>query len=952
MNPERWQQIEKLYHAACDHQPDKRNAFLMEACRGDAELRSEVESLLAQNASGDGLIDHPAWEAVPSLVEPAPASLAPGDQLGPYKIESALGKGGMGEVWKARDPRLNRFVAIKKSQARFSERFAREAQEIAALNHPHICQIYDVGPDYLVMEYVEGEHLKGPLPLADALRFASQIADALDAAHRKGITHRDLKPANILVGQSGIKILDFGLARIEREPVADGTATMTLTGEGMIVGTLQYMSPEQIEGRKADARSDIFAFGLVLYEMLTGKMAFTGATKTSLVASILKEQPRPIREAEPLTPVSLERVVLTCLEKDPEKRWQSAREAQHALEWIQADASAPGLPALVQAKRRWLWPTVAACAMVAGVALALWAPSRKPADSPQAVRFEVGPSEKMTLIPGGGMTVSPDGRWMVFPATGQDGAFRYYLRSLDGVEARALPGTEGPAPAPASWSYDSRWIVFANNIDSGKLKKVDIQGGAPQNIADFPGALSGAAWNSEDVILAGSTAQAGPILRVPASGGQTTPITAFAPGDSARRWPQFLPDEKHFLYLRVSSDAAKSGVYIGSIDVPPNRQDTQRLLATDRQAYYAPARDGGTGHLIFLRETTLMAQPFDPNKMTLSGEPTAIADEVDSFPTANHGLFSVSDTGTLVYRGGSRSQTRLTWFDQQGHPAGTLGDPADYANPAISPDGMRVAVAMGPAGSRDIWILDAMRGSNTRFTLAGGSNDYPAWSPDGKNIAFSSYCGGDPAGTTGLYIKPADGSGEEKLLLKTDQPKSLDRWTQDGRFLLFSSTGPKTALDTWALPFAGGAKPVPLLQTEFDEGSARVSPDGRWLAYTSNERDTYQIYVRPFMPEADAGTGAKWLISKISGLYSLWRPDGKELFYLDQIAEVMVVDIDTSKGFQAGAPRRMFVAPEATPNANWDLSPDGKRFLFAVPLDAGRVIPYTVIVNWAAGLKK
>ena len=948
MTEQRWRQIEKLYHAAREREPEQRAAFLAEACRGDAELRSEVESLLAQNASKDGLIDHPNAEADASLIEPAHASLAPGVQLGPYKIESALGKGGMGEVWKARDTRLNRFVAIKKSHARFSERFAREAQAIAALNHPHICQIYDVGPDYLVMEYVGGEHLKGPLPVADALLLASQIADALDAAHRKGITHRDLKPANILVGRSGIKILDFGLAKIEHQPAPDETATMTLTGAGMIVGTLQYMSPEQIEGRKADARSDIFAFGLVLYEMLTGKRAFTGATKTSLVASILKEQPRPIREVEPLTPASLERVVLTCLEKDPEKRWQSAREVQRALEWIQEDASAPSLPAPAQAKRRWLWPAIAAVAVVAGAALALWTSWRKPAVPAQAVRFEVGPPEKMAFIELGGMEVSPDGRWMLFPAKGEDGNTRYYERALDG-EVRALPGIEGDG-ASAFWSFDSRWVVFAND---GKLKKADIQGGPPQDIADLPGYLSGAGWNSDGVIIVGAGGGAArPILRVPASGGQMTPITALAPDESAHLWPQFLPDGKHFLYLRVSKDAAQTGIYIGSLDVQPNQQSMRRLLASDRQAYYAPAPDGGPGHLIFLRQATLMAQPFDPdkigsNEMGLSGEPVAIAEGVDSFDNQNHGLFSVSDTGTLVYRVGG-SQSVLSWFDQQGHPAGTLGGPRAYSSPAISPDGRRVAVAVGPEASRDIWILDVARGTEMRFTFDPGRHDYPVWTPDGQNITFVSNRGGE----MDLYIKAADGSAEERLLLKTDEPKLEERWTKDGHFLLFESTGAKTSGDIWALPFPGEANPVLLLQTPLTEGQPRPSPDGRWLAYSSFESGTIDVWVRPFAPGAPAGTGAKWLVSKGAGWRSIWRPDGKALFYLSVTSQAMAVDIDTSKGFQAGAPRRMFTVPPGGGIAGWDLSPDSTRFLLPVPLSNSRITTYTVVVNWAAGLKK
>ena len=872
-------------------------------------------------------------------------SLTPGSKLGPYEILVLIGAGGMGEVYRARDPRLGREVAIKLSADRFTERFEHEARAIASLNHPNICHLYDVGPNYLVMELIEGSTLadrikQGAIPPEEALPIARQIAEALDAAHEKGIVHRDLKPGNVKIKPDGVvKVLDFGLAKTGGTPAipSDESPTLTVaqTEAGIILGTASYMAPEQAKGKPVDKRADIYAFGVVLYEMLTGKRLHKGETITEVLASVMKEEPR-----WDSVPSQVRRLLQRCLEKDPQKRLRHIGDVMALV-----DDAPIGLQPPV-ARRNWVWLTVAAV-IVVGLGLALWAPWRKPAPT-QAVRFEVGPAEKMTFINGGAMAISPDGRWMVFPAIGEDGVTRYWIRALDGVEVRTLPGTESTiaAPPPASWSADSRWVIFAMG---NKLKKVDIQGGTPQNVADFPGFMNGAGWNSDGVIVAGATSLGSPILRAPASGGQATPLTVLAPGDRVHTWPQFLPDGKHFLYERVSSDAAKTGVYIGSIDSQPNQQSTQRLLASDRQAYYAPSPGGGTGHLIFLRQATLMAQPFDPNKMTLGGEPAAIADGVDSFALRNYGLFSVSNTGTLVYRGGTGSQTVLTWFDQQGNPAGTLGDPGDYSSPAISPDGSRIAVAMGPTPSRDIWILDVARGASTRFTFDPARDDYPAWSPDGKYIAFSSNRGGQ----MDLYIKPADGSGEEKLLLKTDEPKAVERWTRDGRFLLFTTTGPKTAADIWALPFPGEAKPVSLLQTQFNEGMARVSPDGRWLAYYSTESGPAEIYVRPFTPEEAAGSGAKWLISKGGGVRPIWRPDGKALLYVSLGGQAMVVDIDTSKGFQAGTPRRMFTAPVGAATATgWDLSPDGKRFLFAAPPNTGRVVPFTVVLNWAAGLKK
>ena len=905
------------------------------------------------------------------MASQAPNLLKPRDTLGPYRIDALIGKGGMGEVYRGTDTRLGRSVAIKVSAREFSDRFEREARAISSLNHPNICTLYDVGPNYLVMEFVEGDPLsnltrQGPMPLEKALQCAVQIADALSAAHAKGVIHRDLKPANIILTKSGVKVLDFGLAKLSTAVKfsASGssevlTQTTPMTESGSIVGTLHYMSPEQAEGKDTDERSDIFSFGAVMYEMLTGTRAFDGDTKTAILAAILKEQPAPIQQFQPMAPRALDRVVRKCLEKKPGDRWQSTHDLKPTLELIDlagptsasASTTGSGVQPLagLASRRKWLCSAVAVVVVIAGAVLALWAPWRKPTPTP-AARFEVGPSAKLTFINQAAMTVSPDGHWMVFPARGEDGANRLYIRSLDGVEVRALPGTEtGATAAPGAWSYDSRWVVYAYS-GGGKLKKVDIQGGPPQNVADFPGYLSGAGWNSDGVIIAGSFGGgASSILRVPASGGQTTPVTALAPGERAHLWPQFLPDGKHFLYERVSSEAAKTGIYIGSLDAQPNQQSMQRLLATDRQAYYAPLPGGGTGHLIFMRGATLMAQPFDPDKLTLSGEPVAIADGLDSYAFTNHGLFSVSDTGTLVYRTGSGAgaQRVLSWFDQQGNPAGTLGDPGEYSNPAISPDGSRVAVAQGPIPTRDLWILDVARGTSMRFTFDPAS-DFPVWSPDGKNIAFSSNRGGQ----MDLYIKPSDGSGEEKLLLKTDEPKTLSRWTKDGGFLLFQSTGVRTGPDIWALPLADKAKPVSLLQTQFSEGAARVSADGRWLAYTSNESGTAESYVRPFTPEAPAGTGAKWLVSKGGGVRPIWRPDGKELFYLSLNGQVMAVDIDTSMGFQAGTPQRLFAAPPGGTNTSWDLSPDSKRFLFAAPTGAGGVIPFTVVLNWASGLKK
>ena len=872
-----------------------------------------------------------------------------GDKLGPYEILASIGKGGMGEVYRARDPRVGRDVAIKVSTERFTERFEREARVIASLNHPNICHLYDVGPNYLVMELVEGPTLaerikEGAIPLDESLNVARQIADALEAAHEKGITHRDLKPGNVKVKPEGlVKVLDFGLAKIGGTPTAqtDHSPTMTMgqTEAGVILGTAAYMSPEQAKGKPVDQRADIYAFGVVLYEMATGRRLHQGESTTEVLASVIKEEPQWQH-----VPAQVQRLLRRCLEKDPQKR---LRHIGDVMALVDDETASPAAAPPKAESKRWLWPAVAASVVaILGGALLLWAPWRSTSESGQAVRFEVGPAGSMTFNAGAAMAVSSDGRWMVFQANGEDGITRFWLRSLDGVDLRPLPGTEniGPNSPPASWSFDSRWVVFAAGSE-GRLKKVDIQGGPPQVIADWPGALNGASWNAAGVIVGGATQTGVPILKVSASGGQATPVTMLAANETNHLWPQFLPDGKHFLYERVSSDAAKAGVYVGSIDIKPEGQSTERILASDRQAYYAALPGASTGNLIFMRGDTLMAQPFDPSTLKLSGEPMAIADRIDSYAPRNYGVFSVSNTGALAYRTGSGPQTRLTWFDLQGNPAGTIGDPGDYTNPAISPDGRRVAVAMGPQGNRDIWILDVARGNSTRFTFDPARDDFPAWSPDGKTIAFSSSRGGQ----LDLYSGPADSPGQEKLLLHTDEPKDESSWSKDGRFLVFSSSSSKTARDVWALPLSGEAKPVSLVQTAFPERRASASPDGRWLTYVSQESGTAEIYVRPFTTQA--GTAPKWLVSKGGGFLPRWRPDGKGLYYISTRTEMMEVDLETNKGLSAETPRRLFAVP-ALAQQGWDLAPDGKRFLFIAQPGSGRVIPFTVVLNWETKLKK
>jgi eukaryotic-like serine/threonine-protein kinase len=885
------------------------------------------------------------------------ATISAGTTLGVYEVLGSIGSGGMGTVYRARDTRLPREAAIKVSAARFTDRFAREAHAIASLNHPNITTLYDVGPDYLVMELVEGPTLadriaQGPLSVDEASGIARQIAEALDYAHERGIVHRDLKPGNVKIRPDGlVKVLDFGLAKAGAAiALSDQSPTMTAhqTEAGVIVGTAAYMAPEQVKGQEVDKRADIWAFGCVLYEMLVGASVYRGGSTQETMASILRDEPDLTK-----VPARARRLLKRCLEKDPNKRLRHIGDVMALLdEPVSGEYSAPAVapPAARSRGARWLWPVVAVGVLLLAVAGAVWAPWRSQTSATgQAVRFEVGETDKLKFFYGAAMAVSPDGHWMVFPAVGEDGVARYWLRSLDTVEARPLPGTE-TAYVPAAWTADSRHVLFAT-LNSQTLKKVDIQGGPPQTISSIQGAINGATENRDGVVVFASSRARMPIFRVAEDGKAPIPLTALASAETAHRFPQFLPDGRHFLYFRDSTDTNRRGIYAGVLDVKPGEQSQTRILATNREAYYAISPDGGPGRLLFLRDTTLMAQPFDPGRLEVSGSPVPVAEDVASFTGVSYGMFSVSDTGTVVYRGGAGAKFTLMWFDAIGRP-GESFDAADYANPAQSPDGTRIAVAVGPPGSRDIVTIDVARRTTTRLTFDPANDDNPVWSPDGRNVAFSSNRGG----TAKLYLKPADGSADERLL--TDHPGSPTSWSPDGRFLLFTSPSPSTGLDIWALPDPGRpaaeSRPYPVLATSSAEQAAQVSPDGRWLAYQSDEQSAADVFVRPFSPEGRVLGGARYLVSNggLSGL-PRWGADGRQLIFMKAgDFQMQAVDVDTSRGFQAGNPRRLFPAPPPLVGVGWSLSPDGKRFLFVTTPNGGRNAPFTVVLNWAAALRK
>ncbi|HEY7189170.1 MAG TPA: protein kinase [Vicinamibacterales bacterium] len=869
-------------------------------------------------------------------------TLAPGTRLGPYEILSALGAGGMGEVWKARDTRLDRLVAIKTSRNPFSERFEREARAIAAVNHPHVCSLYDVGADYLVMEYVEGEWLRGPVPLAQALALANQILDALDAAHRKGIVHRDLKPGNILLTQSGVKVLDFGLAKVEHAPDVDSrsraeTQALDLTAQGSLLGTLPYMSPEQIEGHDADARSDIFAFGVVLYELIAGTRPFTGNTQTTLIASILKDDPRPLIEIEPRTPRGVAEVVRSCLEKDREKRWQSARDVMHALRLIAAEPppSTPARPARV-------WQAVSVLMAVVALGIGGWV--LRPAAPGSVNRFESSVPENVT--PYDDVSVSPDGRKLVFAATAEDGL---WIRDFDALEWRRLPGTEGAATP--FWSPDSRYLGF---IVDNRIKKVDTRGGPPETVGTLPNAgVRSGTWSSNGDILIGSWGggSGGPLWRVSQAGGEATAVTKVdvPKGEFVHTWPTFLPDGKHFLYFR-SGPPELEGMYVGSLEVDATNQSPQRILTTSVPAVYA------NGYVFFPRARTLMAQPFDARRLELQGMPVPVAQDVQITWYAT-GAFSVSDNGVLAYRPASASGTFQTaWFDRQAKTLSTIGPPGTDTGVALSPDGKRgVARDSSNNVTGDLWTLDLASGQRTRLTFHKNVYSPGVWSPDGARIAYAAGHLGDT-----IYEKAASGVGDEQVLLKEPGLRHFPTsWSHDGRFLLYhTENAPQTGYDLWALSLPDRT-PYLMLGEAFNEWAGVFSPDMRWVAYVSLEaRVTAEVFVRPFRVSEQTGQPSfgqgKWQLSKDNGNWPQWRVDSEIVFNtIPTGTAVFAAPVNTSgTAFESGVPQQLPLPANVGAFPTPQSAPDGQRFL--VEVSQNQRAPRTsisVVLNWPALLK-
>ena len=889
--------------------------------------------------------------------------LTSGTKLGPYEIVSPLGAGGMGEVYRARDTRLERDVAVKVLPANLSsdpslrQRLEREAKAVSKLSHPHICTLHDIGHqdgvDFLVMEYLEGETLeqrltKGALPAEQTLRYAGQMADALAKAHKLGITHRDLKPSNIMLTKSGAKLMDFGLAKQSGAvPWAASSTELTmehskLTREGMLVGTFQYMAPEQLEGKEVDARTDIFALGEVIYEMATGKPAFSGKSRASLIAAILTAEPPPIAQLQPMTPPALERVVRKCLAKDPDERWQSASDLSTELNWIAEGGSQPGIPALVMSKRKTreslAWAIAVAGLLAAALAGAAY---HRETGKPALVIRAVIPSEEGTIavVTGdlsGPVVLSPDGRALAFAASDTQGKTTLWVRELNGLHARTLAGTDG-ATFPF-WSPDGRSVGY---FAGGKLKTVLLEGGAPTEICDAS-AGRGGTWNAQGTILFAPQFESG-IYRVAASGGTPSPVTKLdkAKHDS-HRWPYFLPDGKHFLYLAINrafGHEPNDAIYFASLDGQENRL----LVPSFTNAAY------GSGHLLFLRGTELMAQAFDPNMGKITGEAVRIAQDVGVDLSIWRSAFDAARGDILVYATGGPPNEQAVWHDRSGKNLGVVGDKApNLFHVRISPDGEKVATDFGEA-TLSVWVNDLNRKVNTRFTLESeASSDSPVWSPDGRWIAYR----GLHAGRNNIYRKAASGFGETELLLEgRDVLQYPSDWSPDGKSLLFSVGDLVGQGQVWLLPLTEDRKPVAVAQTGSVSQDARFSPDGRWIAYASNESGKFQVYVIP-----SSRTEGKMQISSAGGLQPVWRRDGKELFYLSLDNTLMSVPMALSKeGVEISTARQLFRLPTLVGNAGsftaYDVAPDGEHFLaLETPQSTPPII--TVVTNWTEELKK
>ena len=949
MTPQRWREIEQIYQSATDVEADSRDAFLAKACHGDEALRREVESLL-ELSNTQLFIDQPAWNLAVELLDDE-GELAPGTELGRYSIQVLLGSGRTGKVYRATDTRLSRPVALKVSRVELGSHFEREARVIAALSHPNIGALYDVGHNYLVMELVEGVTLsqrikEGPIPLDEALKIAWQIVAALAAAHENGIIHGDLKPDNIKMKPDGtVKVLDFGLAELSNPSTVTLQDSRTIdaitTQPRLIPGTGAYVSPEQAQGKPLDKRTDVWAFGVVLHEMLTGKPVFGRDTVSDTLAAVLKEEPEWNR-----IPIKVQRLLRTCLQKSPDDRLSDIRDTRLLLE-----DKPHGL------SNRTLLAWTAAVLLLTALATIAFVHFRERSPVPPApIRFEVQ-LRGMTNSPS--FSISPDGRRLVFVATGSDGARRLWIRALDSIEARPLAGSEtirrGIRNVPF-WSPDGRYVAFDAG---GKLKKIDIFSSVVQTLCDVPANIAGGSWNNDGVIIFGVDEPGYGLMRVPAAGGVpsqvTNALTDPAQGAVRHLFPVLLPDGKHFLYRQNGSS---DGIYAGSLDAKPEEQPATLLLQSDNTVFsYLGNLDSGPGQLLFMRDGILLAQAFDAERLQPAGEAVPIVDNVDDASgdrDVPSSLFSVSRNNVLVYTNGSGRSLQLSWFDRQGNVLQHLGQSAQSV--ALSPDGTKIAFSrvINPPRDGAIWLMDVVSGLNSQLTFISGLELYPIWSADATRIAFT-FFPGDASGYSG-YQKLSNGAGNEEPLIKS-KPTVPSDWSRDGN-LLYWVRDPKTKSDLWVLP-AGSGRAFPVVATESNELYGKFSPDGRSVAYVSDESGKEEIYVVPFAVASDGhvlSSEGKRRVSTNGGVGVHWRRDGNELFYLSPDGTIMAVDVrngvlsgvDSAPVFRYGSPQRLFRTATTNPFA-WDVAPDGQRFLISA--EVGSPAPTVVVLNWRSLLK-
>ena len=907
--------------------------------------------------------------------------LKPGTMLGPYEVLAQIGAGGMGEVYKGLDTRLNRDVAIKvlpehlALNAELRERFQREAETIAKLNHPNICVLYDIGEQgptpggsgpqgsiqYLVMEYIEGETLaarllKGPLPLEQTLRYAIEISDALDKAHRKGATHRDIKPGNIMLtkigGTLGTKLLDFGLAKLKQQaavkpvalasdaptpPAASPPAGSPTLG-GTILGTVQYMAPEQVEGRvdDIDGRSDIFSFDATVYEMLTGKKAFEGKSAASVMSKIMQVDPPAISSLDPpgkKVPPALDRVIKKCLAKEQEDRWQSARDLHDELDWIKSAGTSLTAEAPVAARPKitsWAGWAVAALAVLIAILLRI-NQSNPAAPNTGVVRSSVLTPENLTLLSDSAPIISPDGRALAFTGTDASGKVLLWIRALDSLDMRPLVGTEG-ATYPF-WSPDSRSLGF---FAGGKLKKIEVSSGGGITLADAPSGRGGT-WNREGLILfAPNNVLTMGLYSVPSAGGAiATSATTLdtSRNETGQRYPEFLPDGRHFLYM---SRGTSTAIYLGSVD----SKETKKLVDTNFRAVFVPP-----GYLLYINNGALLAQAFDPKSLELSGEAAQVVADVGTV-SGGYASFSASESGVLAYRTFGALSAQFAWFDRNGKNLGSVGESGSYTEFTLSPDEKRAAVkkAFTAGGDTDIWLLELSRGIFSRLSPDPSPKSEAHWSPDGRQLTFRTV----QKNRNGIYRRTLD-TGEEELLLESasnETPTPKD-WSRDGRFIVWIDIS--TQQDLRLLPLFGDRKSKLLTETPSREERPQFSPDVRWIAYNSDESGNWEVYVQPF-----PGPGEKVRISTNGGVQANWRADGRELFYQTLDGSLMAAPLKPGTKVEAGIPRPLFRTPIVVDPVRhqYAVSADGQRFLVLAPVGGQATAPITIVQNWTAALKK